>query len=400
MTRATRTLNPLPFHDLEPHRFEDLVRGVLYGFKYWLKLEPTGRGGSDDGFDVRGWEVAPSTNEPNEDAEQPSEVVDEGRLWLVQCKREKTITPAKLTGYLNTIPSEQRTELDGVIFAAACDFSKASHDAFRKWCRDAGIQEFHLWGKAQLEDFLYLPKNDRLLFAFFGISLTVRQRSQRTELRSILTTKKKIIKIAGGIGRHVFKTCLFRDPTDKRYPWPPKGLKLKSPGQTYNYHWFSRAIEEVRHDGVLITWRDCAAYVSDDGTEYDIIEILDHAVPSHHESPWSHYDDEKTLKQKYYARAFWNDLPVGNRATIKVWGFIPYENILAIDDDGDGTTQLPTIFVTFDAKAGPFSWYSGSVETDDERENLNPKTIIDFFPSVFPDPPDNNEVSDAQIMPD
>lgn len=44
---TTRTLNPLPFQDLEPHRFEDLVRQLAYDLRRWKSLEATGRGGSD-----------------------------------------------------------------------------------------------------------------------------------------------------------------------------------------------------------------------------------------------------------------------------------------------------------------------------------------------------------------
>jgi hypothetical protein len=56
---TTRTLGPLHLEDLEPHRFEDLVRQLLYDFRDWRYLEPTGRTGSDEGFDVRGWETVP-----------------------------------------------------------------------------------------------------------------------------------------------------------------------------------------------------------------------------------------------------------------------------------------------------------------------------------------------------
>ena len=47
---VTRTLNPLPFTDLEPKRFEDLVRQLIYDFRPWNRLEATGRAGSDDGY--------------------------------------------------------------------------------------------------------------------------------------------------------------------------------------------------------------------------------------------------------------------------------------------------------------------------------------------------------------
>lgn len=42
---------------MEPKRFEDLVRQLDYDFKPWRKLEATGRSGSDDGFDARGYEI-------------------------------------------------------------------------------------------------------------------------------------------------------------------------------------------------------------------------------------------------------------------------------------------------------------------------------------------------------
>ena len=52
MAQTTRTLNPLPFNDLEPHRFEDLVRQLVYDFRPWKKLEALGRSGDDEGIDT------------------------------------------------------------------------------------------------------------------------------------------------------------------------------------------------------------------------------------------------------------------------------------------------------------------------------------------------------------
>jgi hypothetical protein len=57
MKTVTRTFHPLPFEHLEPKRFEDLVRQLTYDFRPWRQLEPTGRAGSDDGFDARGFEI-------------------------------------------------------------------------------------------------------------------------------------------------------------------------------------------------------------------------------------------------------------------------------------------------------------------------------------------------------
>ncbi|MFC6662821.1 hypothetical protein [Deinococcus multiflagellatus] len=74
----------------------------------------------------------------------------------------------------------------GFILAAACDFSKKAYDAFRLALIGTGVQEFQIWGKAELEDMLFQPKNDHLLFAYFGISLQVKKRTRQTKLRSLL----------------------------------------------------------------------------------------------------------------------------------------------------------------------------------------------------------------------
>ncbi len=50
--KISRTFNPLHFEDLEPHRFEDLIRQLIYDFKDWKSIKATGRLGSDDGIDI------------------------------------------------------------------------------------------------------------------------------------------------------------------------------------------------------------------------------------------------------------------------------------------------------------------------------------------------------------
>lgn len=224
MGSTTRTTGPLHFEDLEPRRFEDLVRQLVYDFRPWRALEATGRAGSDDGFDARGFEIADTADalpaEPDDpDADDVRPVGTDGRVWLVQCKRERAITPARIRKHLDAIPSASLEGLYGVVFVAACDFSKKTRDAFREWCRAAGVGEAHLWGKAELEDQLFQPKNNGLLFAYFGISLRIRRRSIRTQLRARLATKRKCERTLAQT--HV--PVLLRDPTDGRYPYVPTG---------------------------------------------------------------------------------------------------------------------------------------------------------------------------------
>ena len=182
----TRTIGPLHLEDLEPHRFEDLIRQLIYDFREWKTLEATGRGGGDDGYDARGEErVVGGDVDPSDQVkgEENVSVDPNGPIWLIQCKREKTIGPKKLGGY---VTGTDLTGLYGVIFAAACDFSKEAHDVFRGMLREAGIAEFHLWGKGEIEDMLFQPRNDHLLFAYFGVSLQIRKRSLKTDVRARL----------------------------------------------------------------------------------------------------------------------------------------------------------------------------------------------------------------------
>jgi Restriction endonuclease len=231
-TLTTRTLNPLPFEALEPKRFEDLVRQLAYDFRLWRMLEATGRTGSDDGYDARGFEIVtelgdgPEPEEQEADSEtSPAPTTD--RIWLIQCKRERTIGPAKLRQHLGHIADEEARNLYGIVFAAACDFSKATRDELHTWCRERGISEVHIWGKGEIEDQLFQPKNDHLLFAYFGISLQIRRRSARTAIRSMLTMKRKVHRHLGD-GEHHFRPILLRDPDEDQYPYIEEGADLEN----------------------------------------------------------------------------------------------------------------------------------------------------------------------------
>src|SRR5512147_787465 len=100
--KATTTVNPLHFEDLEPHRFEDLVRRLLYSFRDWRDIEATGRSGSDEGFDIRAWEKTDSITNVSDEGEEGAHLA-EGNLWQVQGKREKTIGPSDMTTILKDV---------------------------------------------------------------------------------------------------------------------------------------------------------------------------------------------------------------------------------------------------------------------------------------------------------
>lgn len=383
MAIATLTVNPLHFEDLEPHRFEDLVRQLVYDFREWTALEATGRQGSDDGFDARGWEiVAPAfarTIPDAEEAEESMEIKPEDRVWLIQCKREKTIAPKKLLAHLNAIDASEASSLYGLIFVAACDFSKKARDEYRKWCAEKGITEFLIWGKAELEDMLFQPKNDHLLFGYFGISLQIKKRSTKTALRSMLATKRQAIRHLGEIEGFSREPVLLRDPGAGSYPYSDEIANFDERPLWRVYDFVGHY-----HSGIKILIRTHFAYLADDGVKWDCEERV--RTNSHYDDPWP-VKVEDGLERK--ARQFWSELPEKNRATLEIIGLIPYDDILAIDEDGDEMFPHPHIYVRFDIEFGPFregaytdlsvgGHYGRSVHA--ERENQ-----IKYFPKTYPD---------------
>ncbi len=163
MAKATRTINRLHFEDLDPHRFEDLVRQVLHNFQDWHTLEATGRGGADDGIDIRGILLMPPADRETGNFGQ--------RDWIIQCKRYQRMTPGQVREIIRD-NLEAQTEIPfGYILVAACDFSKEAYDVFREEVAKYGIQQSLIWGKDELEDQLKLEKNRYLLYDFFGLTI-------------------------------------------------------------------------------------------------------------------------------------------------------------------------------------------------------------------------------------
>jgi hypothetical protein len=343
MTKTTRTLNPLPFQDLEPHRFEDLVRQIIYDFKNWRSLEPTGRLGSDDGYDARGLEITDERDEPeNEETDdEESTPITTDRLWQIQCKREKSITPAKIEKYVDEMLLSSNPIPYGVIFAAPCDFSKKTRNAFAKKMQEKKVQEFYLWGKGDLEDMLMQPKNDHLLYAYFGISLVIRRRSLKSQIRSILAIKRKAVKHLGAIDQDSFVPVLIRDANDTHYPYMGDIPDFRKRPRWKMYDFVGHT-----HDGIRVLTRRFPAYRDIDNQtgkllKWDYTDEVNLAIAS--EDLWN---KEKDYDDKFRrAHDFLDNMEGRNRAFFEIQGVIPYERIIEIDPLGDTIAHCPHIFV-------------------------------------------------------
>lgn len=77
--KVTRTYGLIHFEDLDPHRFEDLVRELIYDYKDWLTIKATGKSGNDSGFDVRVYEKADTTSSVKGEDEEQGEAYPNGR---------------------------------------------------------------------------------------------------------------------------------------------------------------------------------------------------------------------------------------------------------------------------------------------------------------------------------
>ena len=334
MTKASKTLNPLHFEDLEPHRFEDLTRQLIYDLKDWSVLEATGRSGGDNGYDVRAIERVLS--EPLEDEEVAG--ISE-KTWLIQCKREKTITPKKIEKYIDDCLGDKKEKVSGVIFVAPCNFSKKTRDAFYEKMREYDIEDCILWGNGELEDQLFQPKNDHLLFAYFNVSLKVHRRSRKVQLRSKLAIKRKALKNLGN-----GEIVLIRDPEAGAYPYS-EGIK----NFANNRPWLVYGVSGHYFDGIKILTGRFFAYLDENGKNFDFAHVCNDAFEQ--EDIWRK-NTNCDLRSEIWK--LWDEIPDASKGWLTVESLIPYESIMAIDEDGDEYVQGPHLYVPFSRVNGPF----------------------------------------------
>lgn len=348
----TKTINPLPFNDLEPHRFEDLIRQLAYEFRRWKSLEAIGRSGSDDGIDIRAIEIIPLHEEQSDEGSDTETRFSE-RLWIFQCKREKSLSAQKLRKVVAESLRSLTSPPHGFVLAVACDISKKTRDAFRVEMIARGIEEFFIWARSELEDMLFQSQNDRLLFAYFGITLQPRRRNLATILRSEVTKKKQLATLIGDDERDG-KLVLLRDPTDQRYPYRPETSEAPT-------RWtLCKAFTWKKPGLLMVLHREYLAAISADRTQWDA--ILDNDIfsrnakselRSHH--AWSEDEDiDDHNDRRHYD--FWNEyIEESHRAYLKHIRAIPLERILALDPLGDGFFPIPHILVEFADMTGPFT---------------------------------------------
>lgn len=386
MALVTRTINPLHFEDMEPHRFEDLARQLVYDFREWSNIEATGTAGSDDGFDIRARETFYDYDDEDE-GNGPKTTIEE-RIWLIQCKREQKIGPKRIINYLDGIFDGLQEQIHGIIFIASCNFSKKARDAFIQQIREHGIREFQIWGRSELEDLLFQPKNDHLLFAYFGISLKVRRLAIKTQIRSRLAMKRKAIKV---LSTNKYQSVLVRDASDKCYPW-----KEDIPNFNKSPRWRVLEFRDFTHAGIELCAVKNRAYLADNMKHFDYLRLPN--LVQEGSDPWSKRHEEGNRISE--AHRYWYDLPNQNQAYFEVSGVISYDSIVAIDEHGDDFFKGPHIYVLFNDTSLPFlPMYNQGIVTnceypDCKKVPANKKNKRTLFPKHIAEsigPIDKNE---------
>ena len=281
-------------------------------------------------------------------AETPPAASLTDRVWLIQCKREKSIGPSQMRAHLAAIPAASASGLHGFLFVAACDFSLKTREVLREWCRQHGVSECIVWGRGELEDLLFQPQNDGLLFAYFGISIRLQRQRVSTELRRTVALKRKLKRLFGDESRYG-RTVLLRDPSDDRYPYVD-GDSLKETKSL----WLPRNALGIGVFGLRIVTREFWAYYDYDTQRWDFASGVDLSIPSAHENPWYELQRASEASTSGQVVDFWNSLPKDNQFFFQAIADVPYEDIIEIDDVGDDLLKAPAVFVKFSKDASPY----------------------------------------------
>lgn len=377
---VSRTYGPIHFEDLDPHRFEDLVRELIYDYKDWQSIEATGRSGSDDGFDIGGYERISNYNlkydEDNSEETEDSEHPMSGNLWMIQCKREKEIGPQRISNIISDCINPEAPPY-GYILVASANFSKKSYDLFRSALMEKGIMEFYLWGKGELEDMLHMPKFDRILFTFFGISLLTRKRSRVAEVRSLIAIKNKLIKIVEDKD-YPLREIFIRDINDSNYP----NTNLYKDFEV-NPRWKKYIFKRLGVTGLLLEVHAYYSYYDKQRKEWDYTTIVD--LNNLYEEGETDEEGMKKMNSNRIVRDFWECLPKVKQSELSIYGIVRYNDILLIDEKGDSLNKLLHIYIDFNRTKGPFSKLLNVIKKGDEEVLIEKKTSkqIKIFPEVI-----------------
>ncbi|MGD0236566.1 MAG: hypothetical protein ABSC55_18750 [Syntrophorhabdales bacterium] len=258
--------------------------------------------------------------------------------------------------------------------AASANFSKESYDVFREELRNKGVMEFYLWGKAELEDMLHLPKNDRILFTFFGISLVSKRRSRSTEIRSIVGIKNKLYRVLGE-GHQFHQSILIRDLKDTHYPYKKEYRDFQKKPRWKEYIAF-----EHHPLGLCCHNYEHFAYVDTEKKEWDYTNEVNLVL----REAEGKKDREIRTEKTELVKDVWDFFPRANQGRFAIDCLVRYADIAVVDEKGDTLYQFPHLYVDFVGKSGPFGGSWNTLKIGDKEIDLSEDyKRINIFPKKF-----------------
>lgn len=318
----TRTINQIHFEDLDPIRFEEMILAIVYRWKRWETLDHLGKKGSDNGIDIRG-----------------TEILDDGKrkTYIFQCKRYSKITKKQLTNIIDDYFNKNSEVPDAYVLAIGCPISKTNIDVFREYAIRRGIKQVIIWTSSILETMLYSDYQD-LLFAFFGMNLTEERNNKIKRIRRSVALKKKMhndFLTKGG-------------SKDSNEVWE----KIKKP-------WLKFCSTELLIHSISDMDYPENTLLENDYTGYFKVE------------PYNFYFNGLIVifgvtKLEITSGKETDEIKRTEGKALKL-GYIPFENIIDYDIDGDEYYSYPHLYCYFINVQDPFEkiGYSLILEDDD-----------------------------------
>lgn len=325
--RPSRTINKLHFEDLSPARFEDLCLMIVYRMRRWYDINHFGRSGSDDGIDIDAIEELENQTKRN---------------WHIQCKRYQKLGKRDVKSVIDVISEKNPQKPDILLLIAACDASKDCIEYVKEYAQSKGIDNCMMWTASILEAKLYSEYHD-LLFAYFGVNLSLQRGSRVATIRRNISLKKKMrndfIKkhrdpkeiLSKPYKNFECSEVIIHSIDDNMYPdVDMDSLEISG--------WFKVEPYDFYFNGLKVIL--CIKWVAfDENGSWDVIEYQDKA---HCEETYSVY---------------------------KAWqiGCIPFENIIDYDINGDEFYLCPHIYCDFRNGGQPYEKIVYYVTGDDEN---------------------------------
>lgn len=310
--KTTKTNGRLHFEDLDPLRFEDLSLSMVYRLNRWEEIHHFGRSGNDEGIDI-----------------QAVEELENGkrRTWFIQCKRYKNIANRGIKAFVDEIIKKSNTAPDILLLVVSCDLSKKTIEFYHRYAKEQGIPNPQVWSASVIEAKLYAEHHD-LLFAYFGINLSLERGNRITTVRRNINLKhrmrddfikKKLThsEIKHKYDKFIHSESIIHSIDDFAYP----DIDENSIGIS---SWFKIELYDFYFNGleVILAVEEC---IIDEQGYWDIVEYNDNLRKNN-------YETRHAL----------------------VIGRIPYENIIDYDFDGDEFYGCPHIYCDFKNNGEPY----------------------------------------------